>query len=209
MLALVIAMIVFVFAAPGSEWAWTAFAALQVTVLLAALWTSGVGNVMRLPAIALALLVIALAFIQYQWLEGGRTAIGLLNVFLIVATCAVIALGVLDQRSINAQSVLGVITIYLLLGVLFTFAFSAVAVLDSAPFFAQGTDGTLAERIYFSFVTLATLGYGDFTAGTTAGRMLAVSEAILGQLYLVTVVAVVVARLGPGSRRAADGQDEV
>jgi len=69
--------------------------------------------------------------------------------------------------------------------------------IGSGPFFAQGTDGTMAERVYFSYATLATLGYGDFTPADTTGQMLAVSEALLGQIYLVTVVALVIGRLRP------------
>ena len=65
----------------------------------------------------------------------------------------------------------------------------------SGNFFAQGTDGTRSLRLYFSFVTLATLGYGDYTAAGELGRTLAVVEALFGQLYLVTVVAVLVSRM--------------
>ena len=53
----------------------------------------------------------------------------------------------------------------------------------------------MAERVCFSYVTLATLGYGDFTPAGTSGRMMAVSEVLLGPIYLVTVVALVVGRL--------------
>jgi hypothetical protein len=52
---------------------------------------------------------------------------------------------------------------------LFTFVYGAVAALDSGPFFAQNTDGTPSLRLYFSYVTLATLGYGDYTAASTLG----------------------------------------
>ena len=55
---------------------------------------------------------------------------------------------------------------------------------------------TPALRLYFSFVTLATLGYGDYTAATKVGRMFSVLEGLFGQLYLVTVVALLVSRMG-------------
>jgi voltage-gated potassium channel Kch len=58
-------------------------------------------------------------------------------------------------------------------------------------------------HVYFSFATLTTVGYGDLTARTDLGRTLAVMEALLGQLYLVTVVSVGVANLVP--RRRLDG----
>jgi hypothetical protein len=75
--------------------------------------------------------------------------------------------------------------------------------LGSAPFFAQGTDGTLSTRLYFSYVTLATLGYGDYTAAGDFGRTVSVVEAMLGQLYLVTVIALLV---GQFSRRRQAGR---
>jgi len=88
----------------------------------------------------------------------------------------------------------------------FLFAYGVVAVLDSGPLFAQGTDGTLALRLYFSFVTLATVGYGDYTAGGTLGRSLAVFEVLLGQLFLVTAVALLVGTLVAGRREPPDSQ---
>jgi voltage-gated potassium channel Kch len=100
--------------------------------------------------------------------------------------------------------VLGALSIYFLLGMVYTFAYGALASLDDGPFFAQGTDGTPTIRLYFSFVTLATVGYGDYTAATDLGRTVAVTEALLGQLYLVTVVALLVSRLRP-RRRAEEG----
>ena len=50
--------------------------------------------------------------------------------------------------------------------------------------------------MYFSSVTLATLGYGDLTPATSLGRLLSVLETITGSLYLVTAVSLVVTRLG-------------
>jgi hypothetical protein len=94
----------------------------------------------------------------------------------------------------------GAVCVYLLIGFLYTFAYGAVAALGSSDFFAQGTDGTTAIRVYFSYVTLATLGYGDYTAARTLGRSLAVSEALFGQLYLVTVVALLVGSFGQSRR---------
>jgi hypothetical protein len=108
----------------------------------------------------------------------------------------VIARGVIDQGEVNSQSVVGAVCIYLLLGMLFSFAYGSAAKLGSGFFFAQGTDGTPAIRLYFSYVTMATVGYGDYSAAGNFGRTLAVLEGLVGQLYLVTVVALLVSRLG-------------
>jgi len=91
---------------------------------------------------------------------------------------------------------------------LFMFAYGVIAAVDHAPFFAQGTDGTRPIRLYFSYVTLATLGYGDYTPASNLGHALAVLEALIGQLYLVTVVAVVVTRLRrPGRKMLISEED--
>ncbi|HEX3262045.1 MAG TPA: potassium channel family protein [Solirubrobacterales bacterium] len=61
--------------------------------------------------------------------------------------------------------------------------------------------GTTKNFLYFSFVTITTVGYGDLTAGTSLGRSIAIAEALTGQIYLVTVVAAIVGVLG-GRRQA-------
>jgi hypothetical protein len=132
-------------------------------------------------------------------LASSRTALegagGLLSGLLVIATIVVIAIGVIGQGEVNEQSVSGAICIYVLIGMVFLFFYNAMAAIGSGDFFAQGTDGTRSIRLYFSYVTLATLGYGDYTPAGNLGHTLAVLEALFGQLYLVTVVALLVSRL--------------
>jgi hypothetical protein len=74
-------------------------------------------------------------------------------------------------------------------------------------FFAQGTPGNLRSDFqYFSFTTLTTLGYGDFTAAGSGGRAVAMLEAMTGQIFLATLVAKLVAsfRMTGSSRDSAD-----
>jgi hypothetical protein len=126
--------------------------------------------------------------------------VGLFELLLTLMIAATVALGIVDQGEVNMQSVTGAICVYLLLGLTFTFVYGAIVALDSTPFFSSGIDGTLAVRMYFSYVTLSTVGYGDYTAQTNLGHMLSITEALLGQLYLVTVVALLVSRMRPRSR---------
>jgi Ion channel len=70
-----------------------------------------------------------------------------------------------------------------------------MAEIDTGPFFASGIDGLLPDHLYFSFSTLTTVGFGDLTASEDIGRMTSALEALIGQLYLVTVVAVLVGNL--------------
>jgi hypothetical protein len=141
-----------------------------------------------------------------QITDGGRaltTATGVLSGLFVITTIVVIARGVIRQGEVNQQSILGAIGIYLLFGMLFTFAYAVIAAEGAGPFFAQGTDGTNALRMYFSYTTLCTVGYGDYTAASDLGHTVAISEALLGQLYLVTVVALLVSRVRPAAGGAS------
>jgi len=206
-LVLILGSFVFAAAAPDDDWTASVLLLAYCACLVAALWTSGVTRIGSIPTFVLAVGagVVGVA----QLLAGGdalSAIVGLLTGALIFATIAVIALGVADQGSVNAQSVSGAICVYLLLGLLFTFLYGAIATLGEGAFFAQGSDGTRSERVYFSYVTLATLGYGDYTPGNDLSRTLAVLEALTGQLYLVTVVALLVSRLA--RRPPASARDE-
>jgi hypothetical protein len=199
-LLLIGATFVFLFAAPASSSAQSVLVLLEAAMLAVALWCAGLTQDYR-PAIALLAIAVVAALVRLlsdsDALDG---VVALLDFVLAATTVVVIGLGVLDQREVNRQSISGAICVYLLLGILFTFVYGGVAELGSGDFFAQGTDGTPSLRVYFSYVTLATLGYGDYTAAGGLGRSLAVTEALLGQLYLVTVVALLVGHFGQRRR---------
>ena len=201
-LALIILAFLFSASAPNEPWTRGVLLLIESATLATALWRSR-DDAVRMPMFAiLGAVVLAVAQIVY----GGRgltTAAGGLSGLFVAATIFVIGRGVIRQGVVNQESIVGAIGIYLLLGMLFTFAYAILAAESSAPFFAQGTDGTGATRLYFSYTTLCTVGYGDYTAASNLGHTLAVSEALLGQLYLVTVVALLVGRVRPREDRAA------
>jgi len=82
-----------------------------------------------------------------------------------------------------------------LVGMTFGFVYGAIDNLGGDPFFASGEPATVSHCLYFSLTTLATVGYGDFVARSDLGHTLAVSEALIGQIYLVTVVSLIVSNL--------------
>ncbi len=187
---------------PDSSWASSLIVlVLSVTVLIA-IWTAGWSMTERIVPFAIAATAIVAAAINFFWRDESLTvALGLVAGLLTIAIAFVIAAGAVAQNEVNSRSVAGAICVYMLFGILFMFLYGALATLGHTPFFAQGTDGTRSIRFYFSFVTLATLGYGDYTPAGNLAHALAVLEALIGQLYLVTVVAVVVTRLGRQGKR--------
>jgi len=199
-LLLICASFLFTATGPDNEpWGRSVLVLIQSATVVVALWTSGHGRAAVVPSFLLVAVGLSVATVQI--LSGDDTLAGiagLLDALLLVAAGVVIAVGVFDQQMVNRQSILGAICIYLLIGMLFTFVYGAAAVLGSGDFFVQETDGTPSVRLYFSYVTLATVGYGDYTPAGDLGHTLAVVEALFGQLYLVTVVAVIVGGLHRG-----------
>src|SRR5262249_48289154 len=187
---------------PDAAWALSLIVLVQSATLLVAIWTAGWSMTERTWPIAIATAAACAATINIFWQEQALTAVlGIAAGLLTVTIAFVIALGAVAQNEVNSRSVAGAICVYMLFGMLFMFLYGVLASVGHAPFFAQGTDGTRAIRFYFSFVTLATLGYGDYTPAGNLGHALAVLEALIRQLYLVTVVAVVVSRLRRPRRR--------
>jgi hypothetical protein len=199
-LALIIVAFIFLAAAPDARWSRGALLLIQAATLILALWTSVAGPVgARLLVISAAIGVAAIQLATGEaWLAG---TVGVLNGLLIVTTAIVIARGVIVEDEVNRQSVVGAICIYLLVGLLFAYVYTVIATFGDGPLFTNGTDGTAGTRLYFSFVTLTTVGYGDYATATDLGHALSVSEALLGQLYLVTVVAVIVGGMARGRAR--------
>jgi voltage-gated potassium channel len=189
--------------APDTNWTRSLIVFLQSATLVVALWTSGLTKYARL---SLSVVGVAIALSILLVVAPSQTLVGAVGIFELVLTlgiAAIVAFGIVDQGEVNAQSVTGAICVYVLLGLAFTFVYGSLAALDSGPLFVQGTDGTLAVRLYYSYITLTTVGYGDYSLGSNFGHMLSVIEALAGQLYLVTVVALLVSRMRPGGGKAA------
>lgn len=195
-LGLVIVVFVFTSVAPDSAWADSTLVLLQSLTLVTALWTSGIAQADSKISIGLVTLASTSAVLLLVF--GGtffEAVVLVLAGILTLATILTVALGIVDQGEANVKAVSGAVCVYVLIGLLFVFLYGIIAVVSSENFFAQGTDGNRSLRLYFSFVTLATLGYGDYTPAHELGRTLAIVEALFGQLYLVTVIAVLVSRM--------------
>jgi voltage-gated potassium channel len=110
-------------------------------------------------------------------------------VLLVTATLPVTINRVLHHRRITHETVLGALCAYVLIGLLFAFLYLAVHELRDEPFFAQPGEHVQSEFLYFSFVALTTLGFGDLSPSVGLPQALTVVEALAGQIFLVTLVA--------------------
>jgi hypothetical protein len=163
----------------------------------------------RLACVLVTAIVVAVIVTSLVGKESTAAAIsavanGLLIVLAPPAVIAGLYRNLRQSGTVTLTVVAGVLCLYLLVGLFFAFLYVAIQNLGGAPYFANGAAATPSLALYFSFVTMTTVGYGDFTARTSLGHTLAVSEALLGQIYLVTVVAAIVGRLAPRAGSTAN-----
>ena len=204
-LVLIIASIILLALAGDGRWARVVLVVVLGVTLLETLRASNVRRrVLRLatwllcPALLLAALSAAFGSGEFAHATASVVAAGLA-----VIAPAVIVRRLVQHPAITFRTVLGALCVYLLVGFFFSFLFSIIGQV-AGPFFAQPGAGHAIDYVYFSYVTMSTVGYGDLTARGDLGRMLAVTEALLGQLYLVTIVALLVGNLGRQRRQAGE-----
>ena len=180
--------------------------------LLLAIRAAGLAPALLRTAVGLAVVVLALSVLRATVGGVSDGAARASVAALLVLGPPAVAVGVYrDLQSsghVQLQAVAGVLSLYLLLGMAYALVYGTIDMLGSGDFFASGADASVSRCLYFSFTTLTTVGYGDLVAGTDLGRTLAISEALLGQIYLVTIVSLLVSNLGRparvGGRRAPE-----
>jgi hypothetical protein len=196
-LLLLAATFVVMAAGPPDAWTRVITVFLQGLTLLAALLASRVKRrLFRVASIVVVLsLLSAIGSLVVSSSSEPTGAFFLLNVLLVATAPVVIGRALWERQIVDVHTVLGAVCIYVLLGMMFAFVYAAIDGLGSAPFFVQTSHATTPDFLYYSFITQTTVGYGDFTAAADLGRAISVLEALIGQLYLVTIIAVLVSRL--------------
>jgi len=158
-------------------------------------WTALVGGVAVLGSIA------ALAA-DLTGTPDGAGAADLWKALMLLVTAGLIVRRVLARPVVTLQSIYGALSAYLIIGLMFAAIYAGIHHLTSGPFFADGKAASTQTFQYFSFTTLTTLGYGDYTAAGNGGRAVAVMEALAGQVFLATLVARLVAAFRGPSQQA-------
>jgi hypothetical protein len=182
---------------------WGAGICLRMATFVLALYISGVSRRFFLMTASLVLIVAGAsvpARMYHGWLEV--IVLAAWSAILLLAPIAILRKirKEFEGEGVDLEVVLGALCAYLYIGSYFAFLYDAIAVVSKSPFFAQPGSESKLNYIYFSFVTITTTGYGDISPAYGPGRMIAVVEAIIGQLYLVSVVALVVSAFGKGKK---------
>ncbi len=203
-LALLFATFIVMSSGASGPWARVAIVSLQGATLFAALSASKAKRrTFRLMGVVVLAALTGSIVSALADTSNTQGASFLLNALLVAIAPVIIGRALWRRAIVDVQTILGAICIYVLVGMLWAFVYQAMTAFGSSQFFAQISKPTSADDLYFSFITLTTVGYGDLTPATSLGRSFAVLEALTGQIYLVTIVSVLVSRLGRARTRGA------
>jgi hypothetical protein len=185
--------------ATAGPWEQMFVTALLAATLLLALWAAEARPRVVRVAVVVALAVVAASIGTAAAGTVDGAPVRLANLLLVVLAPPAIVVGVMRslraRNRVTVEAVFGVLGLYILLGMFFSLVYGAIYEF-SGTFFTNDLPANAARCLYFSFTTLTTIGYGDLTASTNLGHTLAVSEGLLGQIYLVTIVSLIVGNLG-------------
>lgn len=189
-------LLALVLTAANTTWLKIAAVLVQGGVVLFAFLAARAGRRAWRVAIVLVPLAVILGIAgRFGDSRPAETVAAIINLVLPAAAIVVLGRRIVLEPFVSSRTIIGLLCVYLLIGMTFAATYITIAVVSDEPFFVQTDHAQPVDFTYFSLVTLATVGYGDFTAANPMPRMLAAIEGLTGQLYLVTVVAVAVSRV--------------
>ncbi len=171
------------------------------SIVFSLILISGVISVARSRFITVLAVILALASFSAQWMVTLVPSVGLASLtdFLAIVFLGMLSVLVLYQvfreGPITMQRIMGAVVAYLLLGLIWAFAYKLVELQRQGSFNSAGLSDVehdfdpKTRLIYFSFATLTTVGYGDITPVHPIARSLAMLEALIGQLFPVILIA--------------------
>jgi len=149
-----------------------------------------------LSAASLLLAIVGAVSGAYLWLDLGAV----IQVSLLAIATVAVLIRVITAVEVNARVILGAISVYTILGLLFGFTYEAVARVQDTPFFEGVPHLQHGDFLFYSYTTLTTTGYGNLVASGQPGEMISTFEMLIGQIFLVTLVAGLVSLWRPGER---------
>ncbi len=189
LLGFLLADILVVGLAGASKWATFTYTPLTAVTLLLALRTSEAKPRTMRVALAAAILAVVVSVVALITHDSKLNDYVYFMLFaLLLLSPLAIGRVILTSRHVTPRLLMGAICVYLMIGLLFTFLYLGVNGVHP-DFFKQGVETEPSIYLYFSFITMTTVGYGDFSPASAVPRVLVVLEALLGQIFLVTAVA--------------------
>lgn len=161
-------------------------------ILVSAIYAISQKKTHAIAGILLAIPVLASIWVAYFFTYPRLQMAGIASGIVFFAFIIILCLRFIFSRDeITTDLIAGAAVVYLLAAVMWAYAYSLIEIIRPGSF-AVALPQSLGERasfLYYSFVTITTLGYGDIFPATTAAKSCAILEAVIGQLYLVITVA--------------------
>lgn len=200
-LVLILVVTTYVLASVLSNRGWSAVLLTIATgaTSVVALTSSHARPIMVRRALILAVLATVLAFVSAAF--GGRLGLNLASfaeIGLLAVAMAAVLRRVVTSDTVSFRTILGAISVYIALGILFTWAYGAIDRIEGGGFFGADVATRGSDFLFFSYTTLTTTGYGNLVPVGQVGRMVSGLEMMLGQVFLVTLVAGLVSLWRPG-----------
>jgi hypothetical protein len=160
----------------------------------------------RLSALTILLAAVAAITDDRTWLNFASVV----QIALLTIAMGAVLRRVVTSAEVGFRTILGAISVYTVLGILFTFLYGTIDRVQGGPFFEGVGQPQSSDFLFFSYTTLTTTGYGNLVPGGQPGRMISGLEMMLGQIFLVTLVAGLVSLWRPGDalrRRRAESSE--
>lgn len=204
LLLTVVTFVTFVSLPDGQYWSAVALTVAALTGVMGIISSAVVPSRARF-AVVLGLVVVVLAFTAAALeLDQMMFAAAVLVALLLIACEVTILRRVLFSERVTTRTILGAISSYTILGLLFSFVYLAVVNIGGTPFFEGQAGVGRGDLIFFSYTTLTTTGYGNLVPVGDAGQSIAMVEMLTGQIFLVTLIAGLVSLWKPSRARFAD-----
>lgn len=147
-----------------------------------------------LSALTVGLAMIAVARDEHTFLNLASAV----QISLLAVAMGAVLIRVVSTAEVGSRTILGALSVYAVLGILFTFLYGMIERIQGGAFFEAVPHPDGGDFLFFSYTTLTTTGYGNLVPGGQPGRMIAGFEMMIGQIFLVTLVAGLVSLWRPG-----------
>jgi hypothetical protein len=200
-LVLLLVLLTYVLASVISNRGWAAvlLTAVMGATSVVALTSSHARPVFVRRTLILAVLAVLLAMVSA--ITDGRhwlSAANFVNITLLAVAMGAVLRRVVTADRVSSRTILGAISVYASLGILFTWTYGLIDRLEGGGFFGEVAGINGSDFLFFSYTTLTTTGYGNLVPAGQVGRMVSGLEMMLGQIFLVTLVAGLVSLWKPG-----------
>ncbi|HMC50795.1 MAG TPA: ion channel [Solirubrobacterales bacterium] len=200
-LVLVLVLITYVLASLVENRGWTAVLLTVATSATSVVALTSSHARPRLVRVALALSTLTVVLATIGAASGNQVWLNLatlIQVSLLTLAMAAVLRRVVMAPEVGSRTILGALSVYAVLGILFTFLYGVIDRVQGGPFFEGHAHPTGSDFLFFSYTTLTTTGYGNLVPGGQPGRLIAGLEMMAGQIFLVTLVAGLVSLWRPG-----------